>query len=471
MKVNPHWNYRPYRPFDRQAEAENPFICRLAPFMTGVEVQVMDNGCPQASHTLKVRPRGTDEPWQNTDMHGESCTIDGLSPYTEYELIAVRTDDEAAQSGMRLFRTGEYPGRVVSYLHPEDQVYRFSGSALCNPCIVKLPSGRLITCADVFEGEAPQNLEVLYRSEDGGKTWAHINDLFPCTWGTLFLHRGVLYMLATSTENGDILIGASYDEGDTWTQPTRLFPGSGTWRYAGWQRQPMPMLEYQGKLMTSIEYGSWLQGGQYAIHTLWTEAEADLLDAQSWNMSAGTNFDKAWPGAPRGGTPALLEGNLFVDREGKVLNLLRMEIKNCSPAYGYACFLQLDMDDLDAAPAFHSIREMPSGSNTKTYVQYDAVSDKYWAIGNLIKDPTKPNARNAVGLLASDDGLNWRTVKELFDFSHLDAGRVGMQYHHFIIDGENILWLSRTAFNMARNYHDANCQTFHVIENFRMMDK
>lgn len=78
--------------------------------------------------------------------------------------------------------------------------------------------------------------------------------------------------------------------------------------------------------------------------------------------------------------------------------------------------------------------------------------------------------RTAVGLCVSTDGMHWRTAKVLFDYSHLSPDEVGLQYQHFIIDGKDILWLSRTAFNHARNFHDANCQTFHIIKDFRALD-
>lgn len=470
MKPNPNWSYRPYAPLNHLTDAQNPYICRLAPFRTGTEVQLFDNSCPEAKHILKVRPMGTLEDWRVYSVDGSTITINGLTAWMDYEIIAERADDPAAHSALRFFRTGDYPGRVVNYLHPKDNLYAFAGKTLCNPCIVKMPSGTLVTCMDVFAGGAPQNLEIICRSHDRGKTWEYVTDLFPCMWGTIFLHRGVLYMLATTTENGDLLIGASYDEGATWTKPVMIFPGSGSWQRAGWQRQPMPFIEYQGKLMTSIEYGCWQEGDLFGIHTLYIDVDADLLNAQNWNISAGTHYDKAWPNSPKGGNPALLEGNLYVDRRGKVVNLLRMQINSCSPSFGYACYLELDENDLDAAPKFNSIREMPTGANTKTYVSYDPVSDKYWAIGNLVTDPNFPSMRNVVALLVSDDGYDWRIVKTLADYSKLNPAEVGMQYHQFIFDGDDILWLSRTAFNQARNYHDSNCQTFHIIENFRALD-
>lgn len=470
MKGCSTWSYRPYRPLNHMESSFKPYICRLAPYINGTEVQILDNGAPDSAHLLKIRPMGTLEEWRVVPMSGSTTTINDLVPWMDYEIICERANDPAACSELRFVRTGAYPGRIVNYLHPKDDLYAFSGHTLCNPCIVKMPSGTIVSCMDIYEHRAPQNCELIFRSYDRGATWEYVCDLFPCMWGTIFEHKGVLYMLATATENGDLLIGASYDEGTTWTKPVMIFPGSGLWSFAGWQRQPMPVIEYKGKLMTSIEYGCWNEPDLFGIHTLWINADADPLIAENWNVSVGTHYDKNWANSPRGGNPALLEGNLFVTPDGRVINLLRMQISNSDPAYGCACYLEVDMEDIDAAPKFDSIQEMPTGANTKTYVQYDAVSRKYWAIGNLVTDPSKPAMRNVVGLLVSDNGFDWRTVKILFDYSKLKSEEVGMQYHQFIIDGNDILWVSRTAFNQAHNYHDSNCQTFHIIADFRKLD-
>lgn len=469
MRGNTRWYHRPYQPMNSLTVAQSPYICRLAPFADGAEVQILDNGAPGAAHLLKVRPMGTLEPWQTFGLGGDRTVIDGLAPWTDYEILAERADGSAS-SALRFFRTGEYPGRMVNYLHPKDTQYAFSGRALCTPCLARLPSGTLIASMDVFASRAPQNLELIFRSRDDGRSWEYVTDLFPCTWGQMFVHRGRLYMLATSTEHGDLMISATDDEGETWRDPVRIFHGSGSALAAGWQRQAMPMIEHGGRLLTSLDFGGWAPMGGYGIHTLSIDADADLLKAENWNVSAGTFFDPAWPGAPKGGKPGLLEGSLFVAPDGSVKNLLRMQINSCEPSHGLACILGVDMDDLDAAPRFERIIEMPTGSNSKTHVQFDPVSNKYWAIGNLVTNPATPAMRTVVGLCVSDDGFSWRTAKVLFDYSGLSPAEVGMQYQHFIIDGDDILWLSRTAFNQAANFHDANCQTFHVIENFRNYD-
>jgi hypothetical protein len=48
-----------------------------------------------------------------------------------------------------------------------------------------------------------------------------------------------------------------------------------------------------------------------------------------------------------------------------------------------------------------------------------------------------------------------------------DPADVGFQYVSFLIDGDDILYLCRTAINHAKNMHDSNYTTFHRIKQFR----
>jgi len=366
-------------------------------------------------------------------------------------------------------RTGFYPDRGVNYLHPQDETYAFSGRYLCSPTLVRAPSGALIAGMDVFEGGGPQNLTLLFRSQDNGKTWRYLCDLFPAYWGALFTHRGALYLLGTSTENGHVLIGASYDEGRTWTKPSLLFPGGCGSRSCGWQRQPLPIIVHNEMIITSLDYGSWASPKKYGAATLFAREDADLLDPASWTISDITHYDPSWPGSPEGGTVSFLEGSIYVAGDGRLVNLLRMEMAQSSPNHGKACLLALDTGNLAAAPKFLKIIDMPTGANSRTHVLRDPVGGKYWALGNLVTDPATPRMRSVLALTVSDDGYAWRVAKILLDYRHLDPRETGFQYASFIFDGEDILYLSRTAWGGAHNFHDANCQTFGAVRNFRVL--
>jgi len=461
------WQYRPYIPADRySAQKNNPFVCRIAPAETSVLIEIIDDSAPGAVHVLKYRFKGADLPWQVVEFSGLEAEMKDLQSFSDYEFLVERKGEPEHRSALRFVRTGFYPDIVVNYLHPQDNVYDFSGHYLCDPTFVRVPSGALVAAMSLFGPAAPQDLEILFRSEDNGKTWHYLCDLFPAYWGTLFVHKGVLYMLGVTTENGHLVIGASYDEGRTWTKPVLLFNG-GNYNTRGYQRQPMPVFFHNGKIITSVDYGAWSSQGCYSIGVLAVSQEADLLDASNWTVSDFTTYNPDWPSPVGTGCVSLLEGSVFQAADGKLVNMTRMQISH--GRYGKACLLELDENNLEAAPKFHSVIDMPTGTNSRTHVLQDPVGGKYWAIGNLVDDE-HPNAnRTIMALSVSEDGYHWRVAKVLLDYSHLDANKVGFQYTSFIFDGDDILYLSRTSFNEANTYHDANCQTFGVVKDFRKL--
>ena len=344
------WQYRPYRPANKIAETKLPFICRLAPEKDAIELEWFDKGSLDA-HTLKWRRKDSDLPWNSIAADAARMRIDGLESNLDYELCIVRKDRPDETSAVRYARTGVVPGRVVNYLHPEDGLYAFSGRALCSPSIVKLPSGSLLVSMDLFASGAPQNLTLLFRSDDRGRTWYYIADLFPCYWGTLFVHRDRLYMLGCSTEYGDILIGASDDEGVTWSPPAHLFSGSGSSLSAGWQRAPLPIIVRNGRLFASVDYGAWKAGG-HAIGVISAPEDANLLDSRNWMCSDLIAYDPCWPEAPKGNSTGLLEGNMVIGKDGKLLDLLRIGLISCEPSHGVGVLLVTDSDHPEA-PSLH----------------------------------------------------------------------------------------------------------------------
>ena len=69
--------------------------------------------------------------------------------------------------------------------------------------------------------------------------------------------------------------------------------------------------------------------------------------------------------------------------------------------------------------------------------------------------------------MRSKELKEWQVVTDIMDYRGVDDEHIGFQYVDFEIEGEDILFLCRTAFNGAHNYHDANYQTFHRIKSFR----
>ena len=227
MRGNTGWNYRPFTRLNEMEKRSLPFVCRIAPFVGGFEIQWFDNGQPAGEHKLLYRVYASLGEWTEIPLAGDTARIEGLVDEQDYEFRVVRCDG-TGESALRLVRTGFVPGTVVNYLHPEDTVYAFSGHSLCSPSIVRLPSGDLMTAMDVFDGKyGNSKLSFLFKSKDNGKTWRYVTDIYPAFWPKLFVHRGKLYLLAGQHDYGDLLIGRSDDEGETWTVPTHIISGCG----------------------------------------------------------------------------------------------------------------------------------------------------------------------------------------------------------------------------------------------------
>ncbi len=438
MSTAPVWHHRPYIPFNQRGGEPKPFICRLAPSLTGVEGEVY--GAPEG--VVRYRLYKSENAWQSVCFSDGVFTVIGLDTDTDYELYA---ETSLGDTPLRLVRPSAVPGKVINYLHPNDEAYAFSGQYLCSPSIVRLPSGRLIASMDIYDHGAPQNLTVLMKSDDGGEGWSYLCELFPLFWGKLFTHRGALYMFGTSTEYGDLLVGKSTDEGETWSPTTIIARGSCHCMTPGFHRAPTVFLHEDGKLLTAVEYGAH-SSCFFESAIVWIDENADLLDSECWHISPFYPLERAVADThdnKKGG----IEGNLVLAPDGTLVNVLRYETNT-------ALLLKADIRHPEKGFVFDRTVEMPLAHTKFEIQQKDGV---YYAVGN------RPVKRNILSLCTSRNLVNWELDRDIVNYSHMDENRVAFQYPAFIFDGDGMLILSRTAFGGARNFHDANYQTLHRI--------
>ena len=127
MKTVKNWSFRPYTELHRPGRGERPYICRLAPGKRGFTVDFIDNGAPDDEHLIFWRTRGEGEfSPVRPDRKGNFFTAEIVcGELRDYEVYAERQD--GARSSTRLVRTGDVPGTVINYLHPEDDEYAVSG--------------------------------------------------------------------------------------------------------------------------------------------------------------------------------------------------------------------------------------------------------------------------------------------------------------------------------------------------------
>ncbi len=349
--------------------------------------------------------------------------------------------------------------------------YRISLSAVDESGrIVLQAAGYLLASHDVYWGDGGQNLTKLFRSDDDGKSWRFVTDLFPAFWGKLFEHRGVLYMLANATEYGALLVGASRDGGESWTAPSVLMEG-GHRTVGGPHKAPMPVVRHAGRLWSGIDHGSWNNGG-HRSGVISASEDADLLDPRSWTVTPFLPYDPAWPGTIAGGEkPHLLEGNIVVTPSGGLANLLRYNTRVGRPEYGRAIMLAVDKDNPGAPLRFAKVVDF-HGNMSKFTVHLDGRTGRYWSLVNRVSSEWVCQ-RNILTLVWSADLEHWEIASDVIDYEHNGwpepREKVGFQYVDWVFDGEDILFLSRTALNGAHNYHNANHLTFHRLRDFRSL--
>lgn len=451
------WSYCPYQPLLAEEEI---YISRLVPSSDAIHLEWLNNG--QGPYTVLFRERGRGDFLPCGETAGTEWDITGLTPGGEYEFF-VRS--ASGKSHIRLARCGETVGTVVNYLHPEDHAYAFSGQYLCSPSLLRHPDGYLLSSMDVFGHETPQNLTMIFRSDDEGATWHYVSSLMPCFWGKLFLFKGAVYMLAASTEYGDLLIGKSEDGGKTFSAPVTLLRGSnGKNFFEGVHKNPQNVLIYNGRIYNTLEWGNWKNKDYcHAAMVMSASVDGDLLDPLNWHFTAPRKFDRFSPELQDMPLCTMtIEGTLTVDREGRLLNIMRFGGDKKALVY------LVNTADPDAPLTFLRCMDFP-GNLTKFMIKYDPVSDRYFSIASIVHGEVK-RVRNLLSLISSADLYTWKTEKVLVDYTDKDPQYYGFQYVDFEIEGEDILYLCRVSDNGAFDFHDSNYQIFDRIRGFRHLN-
>lgn len=364
----------------------------------------------------------------------------------------------------------------VKYMPERSRTY------LGSPSLVRLEDGAIVASHDYFHAE-PAGLEdtrlkltSVYRSEDDGKSWENVAQLIGAFWGSLFLHRGALYWFGCDCRYGAIVIRRSDDGGFTWTVPADetsglLFPGGRGMAPPNYHCAPVPVTFHNGRIFRAFEdnvTGHWPTGFQSLVVS--ASEDADLLKASSWRMSARLPFDAGKVPADWGDNgPGFLEGNVVADPEGNLWNILRI---SSEPHSDYAAMARIAPDGKTLSLDYENdIIRLPGGTHKFT-IRRDPETGLYLTLSNNNTVPGKASQRNILSLCVSENLRDWRVAKTLLrDESGLspeDSIRLtGFQYADWQFDGEDIIYLVRTAYRGAVRFHDSNRITFHVLKKFR----
>ena len=343
------------------------------------------------------------------------------------------------------------------------------------PSVVVMPDGDYVASHSHFGPDATNRDSFVYRSSDKGATWKRVAALHGQIWSKLFVHQGRLHIIGTDQCDrvgdrlgGALVIRVSEDGGKTWTEPTGPDSGLLT-EEAGYHTAPVPLAVHAGRIWKACEFAPEDDRRTWQTFVLSAPTDADLLKRSSWTFSGRIESWPSWQ---------WIEGNAIVAPEGDVVILSRAndmddprywDPQRCRHVGGEetAALMHVNSNGLTLSHDASRDRIRFPGGGTKFTVRFDSETATYCALVN-------PQSyvdlwRNKLALSVSRDLRHWKVVKELL--LHPDPSAHGFQYVDWDVDGEDLVFLSRTAYDDdcggARSAHDANYTTFHRIEQFR----
>ena len=360
---------------------------------------------------------------------------------------------------------------------------------LYTPGIVDGFDGRLIVSVDyggpgtsVLDGsrsdfgdyKSGNQIRILL-SDNEGKTWRETSARIPMMHEILFKAGKSLYMIGHS---GRLLITRSDDNGETWSEPSVLCPEP------RWHQSCAPVDIHDGKV--TLVYEKWVSDGHpwpgVGPVLLQAKVDDDLTEASSWKFSDLYNPDEDMEASRPSGIPltdpgkaGILETNVirvydeknpFYDPSGKSV-VLMMRASVGLPDIGV---MMRGVEKSDGSLAVEKLtkngREMYfahiPGADLKFYVVYDPESRLYWLLHSQMDG--RMNYRRRLALSYSPDLLKW-TFAGLVAVGPAD--NAARHYASMIIHGDDLLIVSRSGDERARNSHDGNLVTFHRVKDFK----
>ncbi len=391
-----------------------------------------------------------------------------LLAYVVVFAIGIAVQAATFESQTTQFNGVTVPGQVVAHSPAASGI--FFGS----PAIAVLPDGRYVISHNLAGPNRPKPSQTwVYRSADRGRTWNKIA-VIPMYWTTLFVHRDNLYAIGTSDSYGNWVICKSTDGGETWTTPTDEHHGlllRGDPDTLGYHTGSVPVVVHDGRIWRALEDNG--SGGPWPNHfragVCSAPEDADLLQASNWTFSNMIEKDVNW--LPNAGFIGWLEGNVVVDPDGHVVNVLRIDTDNGQPEKAAIMRVQ-DPSTVTFDPE-QDIIDMPGGGKLFT-IRFNESTQSYWTLANIITDENyDPNVkanriRDILALLESKDLRHWEIRRELLKDTS-DVKNIGFHYFNWQFDGRDIIGVARTAYpdgmGGAARYHDANFFNFYRFAN------
>ena len=390
-----------------------------------------------------------------------------------------------------------------------------------NPGLLGLDRGRLVATFDLT-GPAARDLPATARwdvgqygycwvsriltSDDRGKTWIHHAD-FPGQHERPFVAGDSVYVLGHAN---DLTIMRSDDRGDSWSQPAKLTDGQ------VWHQSACNVHYAHGNVYLVMERQTRLNVpgwpvAQLAPVLLRAPVHADLTSRDSWTFASELvasdvlhdddlfgvpfwnpgNTDPTGQSFRRMAPMGWLETNVvqFVDPDhiwyDPTGHTFHLWMRAHTGGTGYACILKVVENDdgtmttmLEKVPSGRSVAYVPCpGGQMRFHVLYDEPTRLYWLLSTLAWDSmTRPerlpatrfslpnNERQVLALHFSRNMIDWRMAGVV---AQGNSAKESRHYASMLVDGEDLLVLSRSGDHRSKSAHDGNLITYHIVEHFR----
>lgn len=356
------------------------------------------------------------------------------------------------------------PGVIINYSPAESGVY------LGTPSICLLPDGAYIVSSNMFGPKSTCNVKgvtEIFKSVDKGRTWKKISQVNQHQ-SNLFYFNGYLYLMGVDKSYGNCIIRQSGNGGYTWTEV--LNNSTGIIRNAtpdkGYHTSAVSMIVHNGRIWRPMEVarmkGRW---GYFEAQMMSAPVDSDLMNANNWTVSSLMSLDVSWGEKYH----TWLEGGAIVTPDNDVAIILRVDRRDEETA---ALIRVKDNGRLLSFNPQKDFIRFPGGCK-KFVVRYDSISGMYWGLSNWVpgkyKGHNPERTRNTLALISSKDLYEWNVNKIVLQDDNIEKS--GFQYVDWQFEGDDIVFVSRTAFFDGVNYadcqHNSNYITFHRLNNFR----
>jgi alpha-L-rhamnosidase len=423
---------------------------------------------PNTSAKLVVPPMkaGTATLWES----GQVCSLVEKNGRLTYKVkpgkhvFTIESTQAATVQTQTTHLNGvEVPGIVLA--HSPKSTRRFIDS----PSIIILSNGDYL--ASYQQGGDTH----VHCSSDRGRTWTHLTAVEHTTWSSLFEHSSTIYLMGVTGSYGNIYISRSNNGGKTWTEPTDAQHGLLTDK-RGYHTGPVPVVVHKGRIWRAFEntIPSTGWGHRFQAFVMSAPVDADLIDRNSWTFSNELARDPSWLECEFHGW---LEGNIVVMPDDKLVNMLRVD----RPPHGdTAAMIRINEEK-------HTISFDPKtgfidfpGAGKKFVIRFDPKSQQYLSLTNWVppayrtpdtkiraflasqpRESLAPNkrgklltdngfynferTRNTLALITSPDLIHWQVRYIVLQGN--DVAHHGFQYVDWQFDGNDLIALSRTAYD------------------------